>query len=108
MGLLPTQSDKIFAALIFGISYFTAFIGPIVIWVLKKDSPYVDHYGREYLNFLISYFIYGLIGGILVFILIGFLVLMVLGVASLIFTIIAIVKALDGEYYRIPFIIRFF
>lgn len=106
---MSTSNDRIFAALIFGISYFTAFIGPIVIWLLKREeSPLVDHYGKEYINYLISYAIYGFAGFILIFLAIGLVILPILGVASVIFTIIAIVKALDGEYYRIPFVIRFF
>lgn len=49
---MPTKDERVFAALIYVISFFTAFIGPLVIWLLKKDSSqFVDYHGREYLNF---------------------------------------------------------
>ncbi|MCC7521447.1 MAG: DUF4870 domain-containing protein [Flavobacteriaceae bacterium] len=34
-------------------------IFPIVLWhAFKKDSPYVDHHGKEAINFNLSFFIY--------------------------------------------------
>ncbi|QKS71630.1 DUF4870 domain-containing protein [Paenalkalicoccus suaedae] len=102
-----SQEDKLVAALIYGISFFTAFIGPLVIWILKKDSSdFVDHHGREYLNFFISYTIYGLIASLLALILIGFLILGVLGIAAFVITVVGIVKAIQGDRFRIPFIFR--
>ncbi|MCU9613607.1 DUF4870 domain-containing protein [Caldibacillus lycopersici] len=106
---MPTQSDRIFAALIFGISFFTAFIGPIIIWLLKReDSAFVDYYGKEYFNFLISYGIYTFIAFLSTIVLIGFLLLPIVGIVSFIFTIVAAVKALDGKIYRVPLTIPFF
>ena len=104
---MVSNDDRLFAALIYVISFFTAFIGPIIIWLLKKDSSqFVDYHGREYLNFLISYTIYGIIAGIAVVILIGFVLLPIVGIAAFVFTIIGAVKAYEGEYYRMPFIFR--
>lgn len=104
---MPSQNERILAALIFGISFFTIFIGPIVIWLLKKDeSSFVDYYGREYFNYVITYILYYFISGILVFVLIGIPLLFILGVVQLIITIYAVVKALDGQYVRLPFIFR--
>ena len=32
---------------------FTVFIGPLIIWFIKKDdSAFIDYHGREYFNFL--------------------------------------------------------
>lgn len=104
-----SQEERVFAAAIYGISYFTAFIGPIVIWLLKKDeSEFIDYHGRQYFNFLISYFIYFAIAGILVLILVGVLLLWILGILQIIFTIIAAVRAFEGKEYSIPFIIKIF
>lgn len=104
---MVSNDDRLFAALIYVISFFTAFIGPIIIWLLKKDSSaFVDYHGREYLNFLISYTVYGIIAGIAVVILIGFVLLPIVGIAAFVFTIIGAVKAYEGEYYRMPFIFR--
>jgi len=84
-------------------------IGPLIIWLMKKDqSRYLDAQGRELLNFQISYFIYAMISVVLVAALIGIVLLLAVGVASLVLTIIGIVKAADGQVYRFPLCIRLF
>ena len=104
-----SKDERVFAALIFGLSFITTFIGPLIIWLLKKnESPYVDYYGKMYLNFTISYVIYSFIAGVSMVILIGFILLPIGGLAALIFTIIRLVKAYEGTYYKIPFIIEIF
>jgi uncharacterized protein len=83
-------------------------LGPLLIWLVKKnDYPFVDQQGKEALNFQISMTIYGLLSSILVFILVGFVLLMGLAVVDVILVIIAAVKASNGESYRYPFTIRF-
>ena len=80
---------------------------PLIIYLMKKDeSPFVADQSKESLNFQISVCIYALISGVLVLILIGFLLLAVVGVAGAILTIIASVKAANGEAYRYPLTIR--
>lgn len=102
-----TEEERLLAMLIYLLSFFTTFIGPLLIWLLKKEtSSFIDYHGKEYFNFIISYFIYSVIGTILLFILIGIPILIVVGAAALIFTIIAAIKAFQGERYRIPFIFR--
>lgn len=104
---MPSNDERVLAMVIYVSSFFTAFIGPLIIWLLKKDSSrFVDYYGREYFNFLISYAIYGVVAGLLVFLLVGIILLPILGLAHLIFTIIAAVKAYQGTVYRIPLIFR--
>lgn len=103
---MPDKDEKLFAVLLYVLSFPTPIVGPLVIWLLKKDSPFIDYHGREYFNFLISYTIYGLIAGLLVFVGIGLLLFPILGVAAVVFTIIAAVRAYEGTEYRIPFIFR--
>lgn len=105
-----SQSDeRLFSMLIYVLSFFTSIIGPLIIWLMKReDSELVDHHGKEYFNFVISYAIYSFVGILLLFILIGFLVLPALGIMAFVFTIIAAVKAYNGERYRIPLTIPFF
>jgi uncharacterized protein len=104
---MPTKDERLLAAVIYIISFFTVFIGPIVIWLLKKDdSEFIDYHGKEYLNFLISYFVYGTVSGILTVVLIGFVLLPVVGILVFIFTILGAIKAYEGENYRIPTIFR--
>ena len=87
---------------------FGSIIGPLVLWLIKKNEvPFVDYSGKEALNFQISIAIYMiastplLCGGPLVL-----LAWIPLGIVALIFTIIAAIKANNGEYYRYPITIR--
>jgi len=83
-------------------------IGPLIYWLIKKDqSPYINQMGKNVLNFNISFTIYFFVAGILTFILIGFIVLPVLGIFWLVFTIMAIVKANNYEFYNFPLTIKF-
>ena len=104
----PTNDEKTMGMFIYLISLFTAIIGPLIIWVIKKDeSEFISFHGKEYFNFFISYTVYGFIGALLMFVLIGFVIVPVLGLMYFIFTFIALFKAYQGEYYRIPLIFRF-
>jgi uncharacterized protein len=83
-------------------------IGPLVVWLIRKDQyPLVDDQGKESLNFQISMVIYLICAAILVIVLVGFLLLIALGIFDLVFIIIAIVKANEGVAYRYPLCIRF-
>jgi uncharacterized Tic20 family protein len=82
-------------------------IGPLVVWLIKKDTmPFVNDQGKEALNFNITVAIAAIVGWILCFILIGFLVLAVLAIGWLVFVIIATIKANEGTTYRYPFTLR--
>ena len=87
---------------------FGNLIGPLVIWLIKKDQyPFVDDQGKEALNFQISMTIYGAVSAILVLILIGIPLLIAVGVVDIVFIIIASIRANNGEKYRYPITIRF-
>ena len=93
-----------FAGLIFP---FGNFLAPLIIWLIKKDEmPFVEDQGKEILNFQISMTIY-LIGSIiLIIVLIGIPILIGLGIFNVIITIIAGIKANDGNSYRYPINLR--
>ena len=91
-------------------------VGPLVVWLLRKDVlPAVDKHGKAALNFNISITLYGLIGVVislpLIFILIGipllFVVIAGLFVWWLVATVMAAVKAGNGEFWDYPLTIRF-
>ena len=87
---------------------FGNIIGPLIVWQIKKEEfPFVDDQGKESLNFQISIFIYLIISGLLVILLIGIALLFAVGIFSLIMTIIAAVKANEGVAFRYPMCIRF-
>lgn len=86
---------------------FGNIIGPLVIWLIKKDAlPFVDDQGREALNFQISITIYVLASILLIFVVVGIPLLIVVGFFALIMTVIAAIKASDGVKYRYPLCIR--
>jgi len=54
-------------------------LGPLVVWLLKKDSsPFVDAEGKESLNFQLSMSLYALLVAPSILILIGFFLLGIL------------------------------
>jgi uncharacterized protein len=101
---LPTQDDRLWAMLAHLSGIVTGFIGPLVIWLVKKDqSPFVGDQAREALNFQIAAMIVMLACGITV---IGILLIPIIGLAALVFSILAGVEANKGVYYRYPYSIR--
>lgn len=87
---------------------FGNIIGPLVIWLMKKDQSYfVDMHGKESLNFQISIAIYGIISGLLAFIIIGIVTGIALFIFWIVLTIIASIRASEGNGYRYPLTIRF-
>jgi len=110
--ITTTDDEKTIAMLchlaaLLGVVPFANIIAPLVIWLLKKDSSsYIDHHGRESVNFQIMMTIYMLCAALLFIVIIGFFILPALGIANLVLIIIAAIKAKDGERYRYPFIFR--
>lgn len=83
-------------------------VAPLAIWQIQKDkSAFVDYHGKEAVNFQITMAIAFAVSFVLIFILVGVLLLSVVGIVWLVFSIIAAIKANNGEYYRYPIIIRF-
>ncbi|HDZ22988.1 MAG TPA: DUF4870 domain-containing protein [Desulfobacteraceae bacterium] len=73
---------------------FGNIIGPLVIWLIKKDEiAIVDEHGKESLNFQISMSIYSIISFFLCFVFIGFLLLPAVLIVGLVFVIIATITA---------------
>ncbi len=90
--------------------YFFPFghlIGPLIIWLLKKDLyPSVDRHGKEALNFQISISIYALAASALIPILIGIPLLIGLAAFNFIMIIVAAVKCKNGQEFRYPLNLR--
>jgi uncharacterized Tic20 family protein len=83
------------------------FIAPLVVWLVFKDrSQFLDRHGKEALNFQIAYLVYFIVAGISIFLLIGFVLLPIVGVAWVVFMILAAVQASQYRDYRYPWIFR--
>ncbi len=86
---------------------FANVIGPFIMWQMKKDSmPFGSNQAKEALNFQITMVIAGFIGFLLVWVGIGFVLLMALFVFNLVVIIMAAIKANEGIAYRYPLCIR--
>lgn len=91
-----------------------AFVAPLVVWLIYKDrSALVAHHGKQNLNLQITTLVYlagATVIGIITFGL-GFIVTLPLwglyALYALIISIVAGVKAYNGEYYQIPLSINF-
>jgi uncharacterized Tic20 family protein len=83
-------------------------VAPIVIWQMKKDElPLLDAHGRNAMNWIISEVIYWTISFVLAFVLIGMPMLGILGLLSIIFPVVAAVKANNGVVWKYPMAIPF-
>lgn len=86
---------------------FGNLIGPLVIWMIKKETmPFVDQQGKEALNFQITVTIAMVVSMIMIIVVIGFALMFLVGLAALILTIMAGIKANEGVAYRYPFTLR--
>ena len=99
----------------------TAFIGCLIIWLINKDKPekpFVIDQSREALNFQITVFLVFVVVGIalaivgmipvlgLIVLFLGPLLFLVVGIANLVFCIIAGIAASNGKDYRYPIALR--
>ncbi|MCD9031491.1 DUF4870 domain-containing protein [Luteimonas sp. Y-2-2-4F] len=102
-------------------------VGAGAIWLLKRDdSPFVAEHAREAVNFNLSMLIYALVACAIAVALVGVTVLTlglgailtlpaglallaaagIIGLLWLVFSVVAAVKAFNGEPYRYPLSIR--
>jgi uncharacterized Tic20 family protein len=108
-----TQDERTWAlashiGCVVGAFFAMAFLVPLVIMLVKgNESAFVRAHAVESLNFQLSMLIYGIVGVILAFVLIGFIILPVLGVLWLVCVILATMRASEGRDYRYPVTIRY-
>jgi uncharacterized protein len=107
---VPTADDRTWgllahlSALIALLLGGLTFLGPLIVWLLKKDqSPFVGDQAKEALNFQIAVLIVSLICSITC---VGLIVLPFLIVADIVFIVMAAMEANKGVYYRYPYTIR--
>jgi uncharacterized Tic20 family protein len=107
-GPAPTTDDKNMATIAHVLGIVTGFIGPLIIWLLKKDqSPFVEDQGKEALNFQLTLLIGWIIAGASTAICIGFVLMPAVLVCAIIFGIMGAMATNKGEAYRYPLNIRF-
>jgi len=107
-GKLPENDEKTMSMLAHILGGVTCIVGPLLIWLLKKDdSPFVNDQGKEALNFqitvLIAYVVSGIIAAVTC---IGGILYLAVAVASLVLGIRGGLEANKGKPYRYPFALR--
>ncbi len=106
-GPAPTKDEMNMALLVYVAALFTAFVGPLIIWLIKKDqSPFVDDQGKEVLNWIVTLALAQIVCFLLIFVAIGVFLMPLIWIAHVILTIMGALKAKDGIAYRYPFAIR--
>jgi uncharacterized Tic20 family protein len=82
-------------------------LGTLILWLVKReDGKFIDDQGKEALNFQISLMIYLFVCLMLSVVLVGFLLLLPLGIYAFICIILAAIKSSEGTAYRYPACIR--
>lgn len=110
---MPPDQERLWAMLAHLLSFvaaylFLGFVAPLVVLlVFGPRSAYVRAHAVESLNFNLTWLLYGIVGVILAFLLIGIPILIALGIAYLVLVVIASVRANNGEFFRYPLTIRF-
>lgn len=104
----PVAGDDTTWALLAHLSYFVlALIGPLVIYLVKRDSsPFVRAHAAEALNFHITLTIAAFAGLLLMIVLIGFVLLPLLLIAGAVYAVLAAIAAGKGRPYRYPLTLR--
>lgn len=81
---------------------------PLVVYLaMRRESAYVTANARGALNFHLSLYLYFLGSAVLCLILIGYPLLILLGLFSVIISIVAAVKASRDEVFHYPITIPF-
>jgi uncharacterized Tic20 family protein len=88
-------------------------VGPLVVWLIRREDPAVEPHARDALNFQLSILIYFAAGAVLAFVaaltIVGILLavlivilLIVLFVLELVFALLGTLAASRGERYAYP------
>lgn len=104
---MAKKEDRTLSILTHILGLITGFLGPLIIYLVAEDKSTKNH-SRLALNWQISLVIYMTVSFILVFFVVGFVFIVAFGIMDLIFSIIAAVRASEGELYKYPLSIPFF
>jgi uncharacterized Tic20 family protein len=101
---IPTSDEKTLAILSHILTLVAPILAPLIIYLIKKDeSRFVTFHARESLNFQITLII--VVIGLIITIIGAFIAWMV-GIAGVVFVVIATIKASEGKLYKYPFNLR--
>lgn len=103
----PAPGEEVLWAVLAHLSVFAfALVGPLVIYLVKKDCPFTRRHAAEALNFHITAAIATFASFILLFVLVGFLLLPLVLIGTAVLGVVAAVAAGGGRPYRYPLSLR--
>jgi hypothetical protein len=101
---IPTNDEKTMAVLSHILTLIAPILAPLIIYLIKKDeSDFVRWHAAESLNFQITM---AIIVVILFISIIGWFLLWLPGIVTLVLVIVATIRASEGKLYKYPFSIR--
>jgi uncharacterized Tic20 family protein len=105
---LSPGDEKLWATLVHLGAIFFHFLPALIgYFVLRERGPFIREHTRAALNFQLTVLLGYLVGFFTVWILVGYLVLLAVGVLNVVFSIIAAIAANRGEYYTYPVALKF-
>ncbi|GAA5036826.1 DUF4870 domain-containing protein [Microbacterium fluvii] len=105
---LNQSDEKLWATLIHVGGIFFSFVPALIGYLLLKDrGPFVRAHSATALNFQITMAIAYVVGSVLTVVGIGLLILAAVWVVNLVFSIVAAIKANQGQWYTYPLSIKF-
>jgi uncharacterized Tic20 family protein len=105
---LSPNDEKLWATLVHIGGIFFSFLPALIGYLILKDKgPFVRAHTATALNFQITMAIAYVIGYLLIFIVVAIFVLIAVWVVNIIFSIMAAVKANQGQPYTYPLSIKF-
>lgn len=105
---MSPPDQRLWATLIHIGGILFGFLPPLIGYLVLKDrGGFIRAHSATALNFQITLLIAYVVGWILTFVLIGFLILAAAWVAAIVFGIIAAMKANQGQPYVYPVAIKF-
>jgi uncharacterized Tic20 family protein len=82
-------------------------LGPLAVYLSRRDqSEFVAEHAREALNFNITVVLAAIVCMALMVVFVGFILGTALFIGWLVLTLIAAIRASEGERYRYPFSLR--
>jgi len=84
-------------------------LAPMIMWIMKREDPYIDAHGKVIFNWLLSITIYTSVLLVLAVFTLGltFIPIVILGLLSIIFVILGAKNAKEGIIKDYPLAIRF-
>ena len=100
----PTSDERLWVLFSHLAYFFFTIFRPLIIWVVKKDdSEFVANQAKKALNFQLSLVLIGVLCGVTLILL---PIAILVGIAGIVFSVIAGMKAYEGIDYRYPYSIR--